>query len=160
MRTVRRLLLFSLVAGQMIAASLPAQAAQRITEYAVPTPRSWPYGITSGPDGNLWFTENVGTKIGRITTDGVITEYIPTPGTFPYGITSGPDGNLWFTERLGNTIGRVTTGGVITEYAIHTPVSHPSGITSGPDGKMWFTEYHGNRIGALHPSTASPRSPA
>jgi streptogramin lyase len=25
-----------------------------------------PVGITSGPDGNLWFTEYVGNKIGQI----------------------------------------------------------------------------------------------
>jgi virginiamycin B lyase len=56
-------------------------------------------GITAGPDGNLWFTEYGGNKIGRITTAGVITEFpIPTDDSEPWGITSGPDGNLWFTE--------------------------------------------------------------
>src|SRR5205814_275274 len=67
------------------------------TEYAIPTPRSYPEGITAGPDGALWFTEALVNKIGRITTDGVITEYpIPTPSTYPRGIAAGPDGNLWF----------------------------------------------------------------
>src|SRR5262249_3986705 len=28
-----------------------------VTEYAVPTPNSFPAGITVGPDGNIWFTE-------------------------------------------------------------------------------------------------------
>ncbi len=27
-----------------------------------------PFGITAGPDGNLWFTELGGSRIGRITT--------------------------------------------------------------------------------------------
>jgi virginiamycin B lyase len=36
--------------------------------------------ITAGPDGALWFTEFTVSKIGRITTAGVVTEYsIPTP---------------------------------------------------------------------------------
>ena len=49
-----------------------------------------PRGITAGPDGNLWFTENAG-KIGQInpTTDA-ITEYpIPYAGPRP-GDHDGP----------------------------------------------------------------------
>ncbi len=55
--------------------------------------------ITAGPDGNLWFTERNGNKIGRITTGGVITEFTHSHrNSRPYDITTGPDGNLWFTE--------------------------------------------------------------
>ncbi len=57
------------------AADAPARAATRITEYWVPTPSSWPSGITAGPDGNLWFTENSAHTIGKITTHGAVTEY-------------------------------------------------------------------------------------
>jgi hypothetical protein len=58
-----------------------------------------PDGIAAGPDGALWFTEEDGNKIGRITTDGLITEYpLPTAKSFPVGITAGPDGALWFTD--------------------------------------------------------------
>jgi eukaryotic-like serine/threonine-protein kinase len=39
-----------------------------ITEFPVPTASSSPSGITAGPDGNLWFTEYDGNKIGRITS--------------------------------------------------------------------------------------------
>jgi streptogramin lyase len=68
-------------------------------------------GITAGPDGNLWFTEYGGNKIGRITTAGSITEFaIPTANSGPTGITAGHDGNLWFTESNGNKIGRITSG--------------------------------------------------
>jgi streptogramin lyase len=28
-----------------------------VTEYPVVTPNSQPYGIVTGPDGDLWFTE-------------------------------------------------------------------------------------------------------
>lgn len=41
--------------------------AGRITEFPLPTSASEPFGITVGPDGNLWFTEEVGNSIGRIT---------------------------------------------------------------------------------------------
>jgi streptogramin lyase len=36
-----------------------------ITEFATPTPNSTPVSIVAGPDGNLWFTENMASKIGR-----------------------------------------------------------------------------------------------
>ena len=49
------------------------------TNLALPTPGG-PFGITAGSDGNLWFTEEAGNKIGEITTSGVITE-TPTPTT-------------------------------------------------------------------------------
>ena len=40
-----------------------------------------PWTIITGPDGALWFTENTGSKIGRITTGGAITEFsFPTVG--------------------------------------------------------------------------------
>src|ERR1700736_1982908 len=46
-----------------------------ITEFTVPTAASLPREITLGPDGNLWFTEQHGMKVGRITPAGVITEF-------------------------------------------------------------------------------------
>ena len=80
-----------------------------ITEFPIPTAASQPWWITAGPDGNLWFTEQNGNKIGRITPGGTITEFtIPTAGSRPYDIATGPDGNLWFTENGGSKIGRIS----------------------------------------------------
>jgi len=72
--------------------------------------------ITAGPDGALWFTEDVqlnngnsGGKIGRITTSGTIVESSDgiSDGSSPDGIALGPAGNLWFTEYNGNRIGKL-----------------------------------------------------
>jgi virginiamycin B lyase len=80
-----------------------------ITEFPVPT--GLPAEITSGPDGNLWFTAENSTQIGRVTPGGDFTLFpIPTSSGDPFGITSGPDGNLWFTEAKPNQIGRITSG--------------------------------------------------
>src|SRR5262249_16589038 len=54
-----------------------------ITEFPLPTANSGAGYLTSGPDGNLWFTEAGGLpshtdRIGRITPSGVITEF-PLP---------------------------------------------------------------------------------
>ena len=111
-----------------------------------------PLGITAGPDGNLWFTEIFGNRIGRITPLGVVTEFSAgiTAGAEPRGITAGPDGNLWFTEYSGNRIGRITPLGVVTEFSAGiTAGAAPFRITVGPDGNLWFTENSGNRIGRV-----------
>jgi virginiamycin B lyase len=120
-----------------------------MTEISIPTPNSNPFQIALGPDGALWFTEVSGNNIGRIATDGSITEFaIPTAGN-PGGITAGLDGALWFTEIGGNKIGRITTGGTISEFAIPTPGSFTHTIVAGPDGALWFAEVGGNKIGRI-----------
>jgi streptogramin lyase/photosystem II stability/assembly factor-like uncharacterized protein len=125
----------------------------KITEYPLPS-GSAPDGITDGPDGNLWFTENNSDQIGKITTAGAITEYpLSSTGNFPTSITDGPDGNLWFTEQNGNKIGKITTAGAITEFTLPSG-SAPDGITAGPDGNLWFTENGGNKIGKITPAGA------
>jgi streptogramin lyase len=123
-----------------------------ITEFPIPAADSNPFGITRGPDGNLWFTESLAGRIGRITPGGVITEFSAgiTPGGQPGEITAGPDGNLWFTEQFPDRIGRITPRGVITEFSAGIAFnSQPLGITAGPDGNLWFTEQNGNAIGRI-----------
>jgi virginiamycin B lyase len=64
-----------------VALGWPAGAvAQAITEFNTPTTvTSFPFRITAGPDGALWFTERFANKIGRVDTLGNITEFvIPT----------------------------------------------------------------------------------
>src|SRR5262249_57093284 len=72
---------------------------------------SGPQEITTGPDGNLWFTEISRSRIGRLTTAGAFTEFAAgiSTGSGPWGIAAGPDGNLWFTEsgNAGIGIGRL-----------------------------------------------------
>jgi virginiamycin B lyase len=124
-----------------------------ITEFApLPTASSQPDAVTTGPDGNIWFTE-VGqvNRIGHIAPDGTLLEETPLANnSLPAGITVGPDGNLWFTEQNANKIGRVNTAGVLLgETVIPTVNSAPLGITAGPDGALWFVESSGNKIGRI-----------
>ena len=64
-------------------------------EFALPTAGSGPFGITAGPDGNLWFAEFNSAKIARITPTGTVTEFaVPTASSKPAWLTAGPDGNL------------------------------------------------------------------
>jgi streptogramin lyase len=70
-------------------------------------------GITSGPDGNIWFTAS-GTVPGQIaafnpatitSSSDIAVFNTPNVISVPKGITFGPDGNVWFTEYGSSAIG-------------------------------------------------------
>jgi len=136
-------------ASASLSATATVSVGPRFSEFPVPTAGSVPFGITSGPDGAIWFTEQVG-KVGRITTAGGIAEFnVPTAGSVTLNIAVGSDGALWFVEQAGNAIGRITTAGVITEFTIPTAGVWPNSIAAGADGALWFTEQSGNQIGRI-----------
>lgn len=117
-----------------------------------------PIGITLGPDGNLWFTDEGTGQIGRITPAGVVTEFAAPTGSLAlsteYGsIVKGPDGNLWFTEPGANAIGQISPSGTIQQFPIPTGGGMPEDIAVGPDGNLWFTDDGlANAIGKVTPS--------
>jgi streptogramin lyase len=142
------------------------------TQFPVPTKyafRRFAYSvnghstITSGPDGNLWFTEPYGNRIGKITPAGALSEYsLPCTRVIPAfpenlitsrptGITAGPDGNLWFMESECDRIGRLTPSGVLAEFPLASG-STPVSIVTGSDGNLWFLEYGMNKIGRITPA--------
>jgi len=130
----------------------------RFVEFTDPPPKSGslgPWDITTGPDGNIWFTQD-GPSIGRATLDGAITEFaLPPSIKGAYSITAGPDGNLWFTEFNGSTIGRITTDGAVTLFPVGPgPRETQNIITAGPDGALWFTESAVSLIGRITPGGA------
>lgn len=149
------LLLPSLVGLLAVVLLLPATAAAAtVTEYEIPTATSQPTGITVGPDGALWFTEENGHKIARITTDGQITEFPISNPSAPGEITAGPPGDrsVWFTEFGANPpkVGRIPVdGGPPQEFALPDGFYGPDGITAGPDGAIWFTLNSAGRIGRI-----------
>lgn len=56
----------ALAAVAAVALPATAVAAPGVTEFSAGiTPGSDPRGITAGPDGNLWFTEPSGDRVGR-----------------------------------------------------------------------------------------------
>ena len=141
-----------------------------ITEFDMPRPNSGPGDITAGADGAMWFVELAGTmdgiqpdgnRIGRITMDGVITEYpIPSAEGTPINIAVGPDRNVWYTK--GSSLGRVTPEGEITEFQVTTVPGRTVGLTAGSDRqppdflieRLWFTDPANNRIGWLEFSSS------
>ena len=103
----------------------------------------------------MWFTEAQGSRIGKITPSGAVTEFsagIPA-GSYLVDIARGPDGNMWFThgDSVGPWIGRITPTGTVTQFSAGITGSGLFGIAAGPDGNMWFTESLSDRIGRIGP---------
>ncbi len=129
-------------------------ATRTLTSFPVPTPDSFPGDITVGSDGNLWFVEGAG-KIGRITPEGVITEF-GNGLSLPYSIALGPDGNIWFTLRFSAQLGRITPAGVFTFHPIPNSAEQ---IAPGHGNTLIFTEFGSSRIGKITTAGVATESP-
>lgn len=102
-----------------------------VSEFVLPN-QPFPYGdwcsgIALGSDGNMWFAETGVGAIGRIKTNGAVTEYgIPGSGTTAVGMAGGPDSDMWFTDgnfglpyAIGtNQVGKVNIG-LLPASSIH-----------------------------------------
>jgi streptogramin lyase len=82
-------------------------------DYDVPGATSDVETILAGPDGNMWYADSGGNKLGSVAQDGSILEYAtPTSGSGPLGLTLGPDQtDIWFAEIDSNMIGQYVFDG-------------------------------------------------
>ena len=141
-----------------------------VTTFNVPTPNSGLAGITAGPDGNMWFAESSGMKIGRIEPNGTISEYgIPTGAAAPQRIFPGPHGTLWATScpflaslfrlrPVHRDHARLVRGASMSMLPIRSPSQTsfgPSRCTLGGDDYVWCI---GNEIQAEPVQLRSSRS--
>ncbi len=125
-------------------------------QFALPDSKSGPFSITNTEldgkllDGNLWFTERWDNRVGRIGSDGSLTEFpLPNPNTEPLQIITGPDRNMWYVKYEG-LVGRITTGldgvnppGIISEFPV--PGANLVGIAAAA-GDLWVTDQAGYSI--------------
>ena len=108
----------------------------------------FPYGLTAGPDGALWFTDLYASKIGRVDTSGNLAEY-----SLPNGNRSAPAEIAFANSTRGYYVdvglagvqlggiyqfnpqkfAPVQVGGGMTLYA-------PSSISLGTGG-VWVTQH-------------------
>ena len=138
---------FNLVAG---APGCSGPAAPIITEYPIAL-AAQPRGITTGPDGKIWWNEDNGLAIGRMLPSG--TGYTSTAtGRLSNAILAGPDGRLWIAYLYGAFDVGVynNTGALYINYAI--PTTQALYLALGSDGAVWYSEWAaggGTRIGRI-----------
>jgi hypothetical protein len=88
---------------------------------------------------------------GRITTEGVVTEFdVPGENGMPGAIVAGPDGALYVAERNDNVISRVTTDGEFTdEFALPRENTDPLSMVKGVDGALYISEFMGGVVSRM-----------
>lgn len=129
-----------------------------IHEWAVPTKGAHPHDPAVGPDGALWFTEQMANKIGRLDPNtGEFKEY-PLPDSNnagPHGLVADRDGNIWFTANFGGYIGKLDprTGKVTAYHMPSEKADDPHTAVFDANGILWFTVQGGNVVGRLDPKT-------
>jgi virginiamycin B lyase len=123
-----------------------------VSEYPTESGSSGPFGITAGPDGNIWVAERNSGNIVKMSTSGTILATYNVSGGSIFDIVQGSDGNLWFSDQNNNAIGKITPSGTITEHTIPTSSVEPQRLALGADGNVWFTELVGGKVGKITPS--------
>ena len=92
--------------------------------------------IVQGADGNIWFLENVGNSVGRLTPQGIVTRYPLTLGR-PLSIALN-NGTLWIA--FAKAIARLSTDGTTSVYSIPlADLNRLHLVSNGPDALIWFS---------------------
>lgn len=138
-------------------------------EYPIPTENAYPYYLTPGPDGNLWFTELYSSKIAFLSPQGSIKEY-----NLPTGIRGTPTQISFINSTLAlySDAGQAGTnnGGIFSfslpnvSFKKFTPLNS-TGITSfvNSGNEIWFSVHGPSDIEVYnitsHELLAFPTSP-
>lgn len=123
-----------------------------MTEFALQKAEGLSGAIAAGPEGDPWFSEDVGPWIGHMAPHGDEGAYVGwrVPGKLgTRAIVNGPRGDLWFT--VGGRIGSIAPDGSIGEPACvpggcGTPVT---ALAASPRGQLWYST--GATVGVFSP---------
>jgi virginiamycin B lyase len=129
----------------------------KIREWSVPTKGAHPHDPAVGPDGFLWFTEQMVSKLGRLDpATGDFKEY-PLKGENdgPHGLVADREGNIWYTGNFAAHIGKLNPrSGEVTQYKMpNAKAEDPHTAVFDAQGMLWFTVQVGNMVGRLDPKT-------
>jgi virginiamycin B lyase len=129
-------------------------------EHSIKTPAALPYQVSIDSQGNVWFTEFSGDKIGVVSQNGTINEFpIPIAPSQPTGIAVDIQTNrVWF--NLLETSGSVDQfyvgsfyNGSFTFNNITPEVDTPVGIAVGQNGTLWLTQHGASLVSEFNPTT-------
>jgi virginiamycin B lyase len=134
-----------------------------LTEYPLPHPQSALMSPAIDAQGNIWFGEMNGNRLGRLNpTTHTITEWQPPQSN--HGIMSiavDRHGMMWFAELTSDFVGRfdpATCQFHNVSTAVNGRAGGPTSITLAPDGKVWFTLQTADRVGVIDPATDALRT--
>jgi len=125
--------------------------------YDLLTPKSNPYGIVVDQKDQVWWTQMIADKIGKLDPKTQeITEYPVPKLAAPRRITVDSKGNIWFTEWRRSKVARMHPDtGEITEFDMPQANSDPYDLMVDIEDKVWVTGFQSNTIVHLDPSTGN-----
>lgn len=149
--------------GAVGCASLRTQQPPRwptgIHEYVIPDTMAFPNDLVVGLDGIVWFTDRIGSRIGRLDPDdGAIRLFsTPTPDSGPYGMTVAADGMIWYAASQISALGRLDPRTLqIEEHFVEDASGGPQSVLAR-EGRIWFTLRSVNKYGWYEPSSGASR---
>jgi virginiamycin B lyase len=130
-----------------------------IKDYPLPDPKGDPHGITTTPDGDVWWAETSGFSLGRIDPKtGEMTRYAMDSSGQAKGRGNTPDadskGNVYYTAIAGSLIGKwdVRTGKTKV-WPTPTADAGAYGMSVDRNDKVWFAEYRKCKVAMFDPAT-------
>ncbi len=93
---------------------------------------------------HIWFTVQIGNRIGRLRLDDLSVELIdvPTPRARPYGIRIAADGTPWIVLFGTNKLASVDPETLeLTEYVIPVEQARPRRLEITSDGRIWYSDF-------------------
>ncbi|GAC1648481.1 MAG: virginiamycin B lyase [Candidatus Dormibacteraceae bacterium] len=108
-------------------------------------------GIATGTDGAVWFFEVNTNKLGRITPDGSLSEFlIPGAPSAQGFVAVAKDGSVWVTGDRAGTLTRREANGTFTQVRLGLAPNQPlRSVLVGPDGEIWFLARGTNKLGRI-----------
>ena len=115
-----------------------------------------PYGITSTPDGTVWFSSLAGSYIARIDveTDQVRVFDVPTDGGGARRVWSDSAGRLWVTEWFAGKLARFDPATEQwSEWALPGEDPQPYAVFVDDDDIVWVSDFGANALLRFDPAT-------
>jgi len=160
--------LAALAALTTVALAAATERAGAVQDFPLPTGDAGLIEATQGPffgnrgiiswNGALWFAEEDANNLGRITTDGKITEIavppeIGNPTYGPFALTAARDDQLWFLAAGAPLEGRVARlkPDLNVSYS-NLGYGRAISIAADPAGGAWMAYRDGEGISHFDPS--------
>jgi virginiamycin B lyase len=114
-----------------------------------------PYGITTAPDGQVWYSSLAGSYIARVDreTGGARVVDPPTPGQGARRVWAAPDGRLWISEWNAGQVGvHDPVAGGWQERRLPGDHPQPYAVFVDDAGIVWLTDFGANAIVRFDPA--------
>jgi virginiamycin B lyase len=130
----------------------------KVSQWTMPTPKSFPRRMEIAPDGMIWIGEFNGGKMTRFDPKTeTFKEYpLPGPDPTPYAMGFDADGYLWYNSHDMDEMARfdTRTGKVIEYPAPHSEIAMREFFRDA-QGRMWYGTNPNNKVGYFYLTSAS-----